>query len=105
MLHRVVLKIKMIVCPQEDKVENKTEFHEELQIFVNRRRFGRSDGVKDVMTGAEIAALVDVPPENAIIRIDDGHEKPEIRVDQKVEIRNGQHFLVTRKRVEGGCVS
>lgn len=86
-------------------MESQAEFHEELHIFVNRRRFGRNDGVKDVMTGGEIAALVDVPPENAVIRVDDGHEKPEIGVDQKVEIRNGQHFLVTRKRVEGGCVS
>jgi hypothetical protein len=79
--------------------------HKELHIFVNRRKFGRSDGVKDEMTGAEIAALVSVPPDQAVIRLDDGHDKREISINETVHIKNGEHFLVTRKIVEGGHVA
>jgi multiubiquitin len=74
----------------------------DLHIFVNRRKFERGDGVKEQMTGAEIAALVDVPPDNAVVRLDSGPNKREIAVTETVEIKNGMHFLVTRKVVEGG---
>ncbi len=76
----------------------------ELHIFVNRRKFDRGDGVKDEMTGAEIAALVGVPAENAVVREDSG-DRREIGVDETVKIKNGDHFLVTRKVVEGGYVA
>jgi len=89
----------------ESTERDEKTFPEELHIFVNRRRFGRNDGVKDHMTGAEIAALVGVPAENAVIRIDEGREKPEIGIDESIKVKNGQHFLVTRKHVEGGYVS
>ncbi len=79
--------------------------HKELHIFVNRRKFGRGDGVKERMTGAEIAALVNVPADSAVIRRDSGPDKTEIGVNEIVEIRNGEHFLVTRKVVEGGYVA
>lgn len=72
-----------------------------LHIFVNRRKFERGDGVQSQMTGAQIAALVQVPADNAVIR----EESPvarEIGVTQIIEITNGAHFLVTRKVVEGG---
>jgi hypothetical protein len=76
--------------------------HQTLHIFVNRRKFEEGDGVRPKMTGAEIAALVDVPKENAVVRIDQGPDKREVGVDETIEVRNGEHFLVTRKVVEGG---
>ena len=39
-----------------------------LHIFVNRRRFEEGDGVKHEMTGAQIAALVGVPADTAVVR-------------------------------------
>jgi hypothetical protein len=78
--------------------------HKDLHIFVNRRKFDRGDGVKKEMTGAEIAALVGVPPENAVIR-EEEPDKREIGVNETVHIKNGEHFLVTRKVVEGGHVA
>jgi hypothetical protein len=77
----------------------------QLHIFVNRRKFERGDGVREHMTGAEIAALVAVPAENAVVRRDSGPDKTEIGINQTVEIKNGEHFLVTRKTVEGGHVA
>jgi hypothetical protein len=78
--------------------------HKDLHIFVNRRKFDRGDGVKKEMTGAEIAALVGVPPENAVIR-EEEPDKREVGVNETVHIKNGEHFLVTRKVVEGGYVA
>jgi hypothetical protein len=54
------------------------------------------------MTGAQIAALVGVPADNAVVRFDNGPDKKEIGIDEVVTIKNGEHFLVTRKVVEGG---
>jgi hypothetical protein len=82
-----------------------SEEPKELHIFVNRRKFGRSDGVKELMTGGEIAALVGVPPESAVIRKDSGSDQREIGVNEDVHIKTGEHFLVTRKVVEGGYVA
>jgi hypothetical protein len=73
-----------------------------LHIFVNRRKFEVGDGVKPQMTGAEIARLVDVPPENAVVRIESGPNQGQIEVGATIEIKQGEHFLVTRKVVEGG---
>lgn len=81
----------------EERVE-----HEHLQIFVNRRKFDRGDGVKEEMTGAQIAALVHVPAENAVVRQETGGEPQEIPISKTVQIKNGEHFLVTRRVVEGG---
>jgi Multiubiquitin len=75
---------------------------EALHIFVNRRKFERGDGVRSEMTGAQIAALVDVPADNAVVRLESGGEPREIPVTETIHIRNGMHFLVTRKIVEGG---
>jgi hypothetical protein len=75
---------------------------EHLHIFVNRRKFEVGDGVKPEMTGAAIAALVQVPADSAVIRFDSGPDKREISVDEPIAIKSGQHFLVTRKVVEGG---
>ncbi len=75
---------------------------EHLHIFVNRRKFEEGDGVRPEMTGAEIAALVEVPADNAVVRLESGGEPREIPVTEKIHIKNGMHFLVTRKVVEGG---
>lgn len=75
---------------------------EPLHVFVNRRRFGEADGVRSRMTGAQIAALVDVPADNAVIRREHPPENPEVGTSQEIEVRNGDRFLVTRKVVEGG---
>jgi hypothetical protein len=77
---------------------------DDLHIFVNRRKFDEDDGVRPEMTGAQIAALVSVPKDNAVVR-EESPEKREIGLDEIVRIKNGQHFLVTGKVVEGGCVS
>ena len=76
---------------------------ENLHIFVNRRKFEEGDGVRPEMTGEQIASLVGVPKENAIVRYDSGPNKgDEIPVDKMIPIKNGDQFLVTRKKVEGG---
>lgn len=74
-----------------------------LHIFVNRRKFGTEDGVMPIMSGRDIAALVEVPPELAIIRRGEDGNAPQIGLDDHIEIREGEHFLVTRSTVEGGC--
>ena len=73
-----------------------------LHIFVNRRKFEAGDGVKPTMTGAEIAALVQVPRDNAVVRLDSGPDQREIGMDETIQVKNGEHFLVTRRVVEGG---
>ena len=88
----------------EHETHDEQKEHKDLHIFVNRRKFDRGDGVKEEMTGAQIAALVGVPPENAVIR-EEEPDKREIRANETVHIKNGEHFLVTRKVVEGGHVA
>lgn len=79
---------------------------ERLHIFVNRRKFEEGDGVLPRMSGAQIAALIEVPADNAVVRWDSGpHKGEEIAANQVVEIKNGDHFLVTRKIVEAGNAS
>jgi hypothetical protein len=74
-----------------------------LFIFVNRRRLDEGDGVLAMMAGAQIAALVSVPAENAVVRREvAGHEGPEISMTDPIEIHSGDRFFVTRKIVEGG---
>lgn len=74
-----------------------------LHIFVNRIKFEESDGVKPIMTVAEIAALAKVTADNAIVRFETGPNKDPLDPAVPIEIKNGQHFLVTRKVVDGGC--
>ena len=74
-----------------------------LHIFVNRRKFEEGDGVKPKMTGAEIAALVNVQADIAVIRWDSGPDKGnEVPASDTVDLTMGDHFLVTRRVVEGG---
>lgn len=78
------------------------ELGKDLIIYVNRRKFDEGDGVKPRMTGGDIALLVDVPPGNAVVRLDRRDEKREIGEKEEVEIKHDDHFLVTRRVVEGG---
>jgi hypothetical protein len=78
---------------------------EKLHIFVNRRKFDDPEKVKPVMTGAEIAGLVGVPANNAVVRLESGPDQREIAADATVELKNGMQFLVTRRTVEGGYVA
>lgn len=79
------------------------EEKQNLHIFVNRRKFEEGDGVQAQMTRAAIAALVEVPAANAVVRYDSGPNKgKEIETDAPIEVKNGDHFLVTRRVVEGG---
>lgn len=73
-----------------------------LQIYVNRRKFEEGDGVESEMSGGQIAALVGVPPDNAVVRLETCDKQEEIPIDKKIEIKHDMHFLVTRKTVEGG---
>jgi hypothetical protein len=84
-------------------METQEHAKEHLHIFVNRKKFEEGDGVKPEMTGKEIAALVGVPADNAVVR-EESPEKRTIEIDEVVHIKNGEHFLVTRKIVEGGYV-
>ena len=77
--------------------------HSVLVIFVNRRRFDAEQGVRSRMTGAEIASLVGISAENAVIHRETGPDKGEIGVLDTVEVHNGEHFIVTRRVVEGGA--
>ena len=99
--------------PQELHVE---DLHiSDLHIYVNRRKFEEGDGVRSEMTGRQIAALVNVPAENAIVRVESVPSRGEVGVvvetvpdqgevelDAVITIVNGMHFLVTRRIVEGG---
>lgn len=76
---------------------------QKLHIFVNGIKYD-DDRVKSRMSGAEIAALADVAPDQARIRYDSGpHNGDEIPVDQTIDIEQAAHFTVTRKEVQGGA--
>jgi len=54
------------------------------------------------MTGAQIAELVRVPADNAVVRLETGSSPAGDRGRRDRGDQNGEHFLVTRKTVEGG---
>jgi len=70
-----------------------------LHIFVNRRRFDKD--IKRKMTADEIARLVGLTADTATVRREhEGQAGPPL--EGVVEIHDGEHFLVTRKHVQGG---
>ncbi|MBI3555745.1 MAG: hypothetical protein HY074_05745 [Deltaproteobacteria bacterium] len=76
---------------------------EPLHIFVNRQRFDESQGVKPHMTVDEIARLVGLTAETAVVRrsndaVDD-HSPP---LSGTLEVEDCDQFLVVRKAVKGG---
>lgn len=86
--------------PDADEADRQQVKH--LHITVNRRKFTEETGVHPQMTGRQIAALVDVPADNAVVRLENGPDAREIGAEETVAIHTGQKFLVTRKTVEGG---
>jgi len=80
----------------------KAQAAQKLHIFVNGIKYD-DDRVKPQMTGAEIAALAGVTPDQARVRYDTGpNDGQEIPVDRTIDIRQADHFTVTRKEVQGG---
>lgn len=73
-----------------------------LHIFVNRRKFSETDGVKRLMTRAEVAGLVGVPANVAVVRRGNDASAPIITSDDSFPVHQAEHFLVTREIVEGG---
>jgi hypothetical protein len=52
-----------------------------LHIFVNGRKFGPDDGVREVMTAGEIARLVGIPIGLAVVRLDPRIDPKDLRID------------------------
>lgn len=77
-----------------------------LHIFVNRQPFNSPPDrrVMPTMTGGQIAALVDIPPDNAVVRRGKDGKGPEVGINDPVPVESGDHFVVTRKYVDGGYV-
>ena len=66
----------------EEQVKDEASVETKVHIFVNRRKFSTDKGVTKVMTGGEIAALVDVPANNAVVRRATGPDKRELGIDE-----------------------
>ena len=77
--------------------------HENLVIFVNGKRKTEADGVTNPMSVDAIARLVGLTADTAVVRQRQGNNGPVSEpLTGTVEIKNGEHFVVTRKTVEGG---
>lgn len=74
--------------------------HHHLKIFVNDKPFTEDNGVKEDMTGSDIAKLVFDDPQNYDVYKLPGDE--EIKPDQHVNIHDCERFKVVRKTVTGG---
>lgn len=74
-----------------------------LEIFVNRKKKTEADGITETMSVDAIAALVGQTAESATVQIEQGESgKAGDPLSGSVQIKNGEHFLVTRKNVNGG---
>lgn len=73
-----------------------------LTITVNKQTFGEADGVKDRMTGREIASLVSPQPDKTEVTRHKGKERIPIALDETVEIKGCEEFSVIRTNVVGG---
>jgi hypothetical protein len=71
----------------------------DLHIFVNRKKF--DEGITPVMTVDAIAQLVDLTGDTATVRRGTGG-KDSLPLEGSIEIHQADHFVVTRKAVEGG---
>ncbi|MBD3675693.1 MAG: hypothetical protein HUJ26_19450 [Planctomycetaceae bacterium] len=73
-----------------------------LKVIINARPFTEEDGVKEEMTGLEIASLVyPENPENTRIWSLEGEKRP-VDHSETIEIKNCTKFEVVRKDVTGG---
>jgi len=80
--------------------------HEEkekhLTIFVNRLKFDETQEVKKEMSVDEIARLVGMTSETAIVRRLHGPNDVSDPLEGELKIKNGDQFSVTRRQVKGG---
>jgi hypothetical protein len=77
--------------------------HTRLAITVNNRRFTEADGVKHIMTGRQIAALVsDNPDATEVFKLVSGRQPDSIPLDKRVHIKDCDVFRVIRSNVAGG---
>ncbi len=86
-------------------MENGSEHKKEkLVIFVNgKKKTSEEDGVTDPMSVDAIAQLAGLTADTAVVRRRQGEGGPVgDPLTGEVEIKNGDHFVVTRRTVEGG---
>ena len=78
---------------------------EHLVIFVNgKKKTSTDDGVTDPMSVDAIARLAGLTGDTAIVRERKGEGGPVGEpLSGSVPVKNGDHFVVTRRNVEGGC--
>lgn len=76
--------------------------HVHLSILVNRKRFTESDGVKNRMTGRQIAALVSDQPECTEVFRVKGPETEPVPLDTQIPVEDCDEFRVIRNNVRGG---
>lgn len=73
-----------------------------LTIIVNKQTFGEPDGVKERMTGREIAGLVSPQPDKTEVTRHKGKERIPVGLDETVDIKGCEEFSVIRTNVVGG---
>lgn len=73
-----------------------------LNIIVNKQTFGEADGVKERMTGREIAALVSPQPDVTEVTRHKGAERIPVGLAESVDIKGCEEFCVIRTNVVGG---
>ncbi len=78
--------------------------NEKLVIFVNaKKKTSEEDGVTNPMSVDAIARLAGPTADTAVVRRRQGEDGPVgDPLTGQVPIKNGEHFVVTRKNVEGG---
>jgi hypothetical protein len=72
---------------------------EHLHIFVNGRVFHDGNGVRELMTGAEIADLVGVPVEQTEVRLEAKIDAKHLRIDTFSSDPGEQHLNTTYSAV------
>ena len=73
-----------------------------LTIIVNKQTFGEADGVKERMTGREIASLVSPQPDKTEVTRRKGQEWIPVGLNETLEIKGCEEFTVIRTNVVGG---
>lgn len=69
------------------------------RFFINHRPFPIT---QPHLTGAELAALLGVPADNAVVEAERDGELALVEIDAQVALRPGDSFLVTRQFIMGG---
>jgi hypothetical protein len=91
--------------PSRPAWRKKVNIMEHLVIFVNgKKKTSTDDGVTNPMTVDAIARLAGLTGDTAVVRERKGEDGPVGEpLSGSVPIKNGEHFVVTRRNVEGGC--